>query len=192
MCLLLSGRPHTPPVRTLAASAAVAAVLGGGLAACGGSDRADAGEVAAADLHEVQDDLAVLEDRVGRLEGREPSSQEMSNTEKADLLDREVTVNGEVSEVITASAMGIVVRVDGGSVPSVAVLADAPPKELDQGDVVQISGTAHRVDRDSFEDDFGIAASDLFEDPHTFFRYAEGQPAISVTRIEIVQEPAGG
>ena len=46
------------------------------------------------------------------------------------------------------------------------------------------------VSRDSFEEDFGIAEDELFDDPDAFFGEAEGQPAIAATSIEVLQEQA--
>lgn len=60
---------------------------------------------------------------------------------------------------------------------AVAVLAEAPPEGLEVHDVVQITGTVQVVHRDSFGQDSGIT-----ED--------EGQPAISATRLEVLQERA--
>lgn len=190
MWLLVSGRRLAPRLRTAAASAFVAGVLGGALAACGGSGGTQVGEVTTADLHEVQDDLAVLEDRVGRLEVVEPAEGEMSDAEAAQLVGLEVSVTAEVSEVLTAGAVGVVVRLTGTSGPSLAVLVDTPVEELRVQDVVRVSGTARRIDRGSFEDDFGVAGALLFEDPHSFFRDAEGQLAIAGTRVDVVRGTA--
>lgn len=190
MYRVMSGRLQTPPARTLA-TAAVAAVLGSGLTACSGSAEPEVGEVSIEDLHEVQDDLAILEDRVGTLEGAELSTDGMSKDERADIIGQTVTVRGEVSELITTSEVGLVFRLAGKAVPSVAVLAFAPSHGPHADDVVEVSGTVQVLERDSFEDDFGIAEGDFFEDPDRFFSDAEGQVAISVTGVEIVQTSTG-
>ena len=46
------------------------------------------------------------------------------------------------------------------------------------------------VQRDSFEEDFGIAEDELFDDPDAFFEEAEGQPAIAATEVEVLQAQA--
>ena len=61
---------------------------------------------------------------------------------------------------------------------------------LQANDVVQISGTVQLINRDSFEQDFGVAEGDLFDDPDSFFTEFEGQPAIAADSVEVVQEQA--
>ena len=175
-----------PPVRTVAASAIVTALLGGGLVACGGSAGTEVGEVTTADLHEVQDDLALLEDRMGRLEDVEHAAGETAEGDEARLVGLEVTVTGEVAEVASVGAVGVVVRLSAGPRPSLAVLADAPREGIGPRDIVRVTGPALWVDRDSFEHDFGVAAGGLFEEPPQFFGDLEGQLAIAGTRVEIV------
>lgn len=188
------------PARTLIASLALAASLGG-LTACSDSAGPEAGEVTTEDLQEIEDGLTTLEDRVGALEGVDPAAEgaatgeEMSDEglteeEEAELIGQDVTVSAEVSELITTSDVGSAFRIAGESGPAIAVLATTPPEGLDQDDVVRISGTVMMVARDSFEGDFGIAEDDLFEDPDGFFEEAEGEVAISATEIEVLQEQA--
>lgn len=175
------------PARMLAASAAMAAVLGG-VTACSDSAGPESGEVTTEDLQSLEDDLTTLEDRVGTLEGEDPAAEDVAGEEQAEIVGQDVTVSAEVSELITTSDVGSAFRIAGDSGPSVAVLATTPPEGLDANDVVQISGTVQVVNRDSFEEDFGIAEDDLFDDPDGFFEDAEGQPAISATSIEVLQE----
>lgn len=194
--LMGSNRTKRRPARTVIASLALAATLGG-MTACSDSAGPEAGEVTTEDLQEVQDELTTLEDRIVTLEDVNPAddavageeaSQEMTDEEKAALVGQEVTVSAEVSELITNSDVGSAFRIAGDSGPSVAVLATTPPDGLEKDDVVQISGTVKMVTRDSFEDDFGIAEDDLFDDPDGFFEESEGDVAISATEVEVLQE----
>ena len=57
----------------------------------------------------------------------------------------------------------------------------------DANDTVRITGTVQRITRDSFEEDFGLAEDELFDDPDAFFNAFEGQPAIAATKIEVLQ-----
>ena len=199
--LMGSNRTKRRPARTAIASLALAATLGG-MTACSDSAGPEAGEVTTEDLQEVQDDLTTLEDRIVTLEGVDPAdddavageetSEELTDEEKAELVGQEVTVSAEVSELITNSDVGSAFRIAGDSGPSVAVLATTPPEGLEQDDVVRISGTVKMVTRDSFEDDFGIAEDDLFDDPDGFFEESEGDVAISATEVEVLQEQADG
>jgi hypothetical protein len=194
-----SHRTERRPGRTLIASMALAASLGG-MTACSDSAGPESGEVTTEDLQEIQDDFAELEDRVVTLEDMDPpddpaadeaaSGGEMTDEEKAELIGQEVTVSAEVSELITDSDVGTAFRIAGESGPSVAVLATTPPEGLDQDDVVRISGTITMISRDSFEDDFGIAEDDLFDDPDGFFDESEGDIAIAATEVEVLQEQA--
>ncbi|WP_435769517.1 hypothetical protein [Nocardioides sp. SYSU DS0651] len=172
------------------AGVSAAAVLSlGGLAACGDSAGPESGEVTTEDLQEVQDELSALEDRVGGLE--EDMGVDSGTTDGAGdeaIIGKEVTVSAEISELITSNDSGTAFRIGGESGAEVAVLASTPPEGLDQDDVVQITGTVHKVQRDSFEDDFGVAEDDLFDDPDAFFEDAEGQLAIAATSIEVLEE----
>lgn len=198
--LMGSTRTKRRPARTLIASVALAASLGG-LSACSDSAGPEAGEVTTEDLQELQDDVTTLEDRVGTLEGMDPAdeamtgeetSDELTDDEQAELVGQDVTVSAEVSELITDSDVGSAFRIAGDSGPSIAVLATAPPEGLDKDDVVRISGTVKMIARDSFEDDFGIAEDDLFDDADGFFKDSEGDVAIAATDIEVLQEQAEG
>ena len=71
-----------------------------------------------------------------------------------------------------------------------AVIAAEPPAELDVGDVVEVSGTIVQVQRVTFDEDFGVAANELLEDPDGFFEQEEGDVAISANRVEILEEQA--
>ena len=65
-----------------------------------------------------------------------------------------------------------------------------PPAELDVSDVVRVSGTVVRVQRDTFEQDFGIAVDELVDDPDVFDT-VEGEVAVAADRIEVLRERTG-
>lgn len=98
-----------------------------------------------------------------------------------------------MSELITSSDAGSAFRIAGDSGPSVAVLATSPPQGLDADTAVRVTGTVQMVQRESFEQDFGIAEEDQFgADADAFFEEAEGQPAIAATEVEVLQAQSGG
>lgn len=200
-----SGRPTTlgTPRARRAATVLVAATLGmGGLAACGeDSSGPEAGGVSAEDLQNVEDDLAALEDRIGVLEDEstdapvdpvaEGDGSEVFEDPEA-LIGQEVTVSATVTELLTTTDVGSAFRIGGESGEPIPVIMATPPAQLDADDVVQVSGTVVRVQQDSFETDFGIAADELFEDPESFFTDFEGEVAIAADRMEVLQEQADG
>ena len=175
-----------------------AARLVGGLALASGlvltgcsSDSAgpEAGAVTTSDLQNVEEQLGALDERVGALEdgALEGGSSEAATGEEPDIIGQEVTVSAEVSEIITSTSAGSAFRIGGDSGPPVAVLSGSAPEGLDANDVVRITGTVQRIDRNSFEEDFGLAEDELFDDPEGFFSEFEGQPAIAATSIEVLQ-----
>lgn len=164
-------------------------VLASGLVLTGcSSDSAgpEAGSVTTEDLQELQDQVGLFDDRLTALEG---GAGDVGG-EQADIVGQEATISAEVSEVITSSGVGSAFRIGGESGPSVAVLSGTAPEGLDATDTVQITGTVVVINRDSFEQDFGLAEGDLFDDPDGFFTEFDGQPAIMATEIEVLQ--AGG
>jgi hypothetical protein len=169
------------------------------LAACGqDSAGPEAGGATLEDLQGIEQQVGAIEDRVGALEEPDPGvgadaavADDAIFTDPEPLIGQEVTVSGKVSEMATAASdMRSAFRIGGDSGEPVAVLSATPPAELDADDVVQVSGMVTRVQRDSFEEDFGVAADELFDDPDAFFEQAEGQAAISADRIEVLQEQA--
>lgn len=190
------------------AAAAVMALGVSTLAACGeDSAGPEAGAVTLEDLQGVEDQVGTLEERVGVLEeGLLELDEEPAPVDAIDegapvdpaaevfedpmaLIGQEVTVSGAVSELITAATeVGSAFRIGGDTGEPVAVLSATPPAELMVDDVVQVGGTVVEVQRDTFEEDFGVAADELFDDPDAFFEATEGQPAISADRIEVLQE----
>jgi hypothetical protein len=173
----------------------------GGLAACGDSAGPEAG-VTAEDLQQLEDDLGALEERVGVLEepvaGDEPLEDGAPAFEDEagvfedpePLIGQEVTVSAEVSEVMTTGDVGAAYQIAGESGDPIGVIMATPPTELDTNDAVRVSGVVVRVQEDSFEEDFGVAADELFDDPDAFFTDFEGEIAIAADRMEVLQEQA--
>lgn len=183
-----------------AAGVLLAAAVGmGGLAACGDSAGPEAG-VTTEDLQRIQDDLGALDERVGVLEEgtaagiAEPGIEDPSGVfEDADsLIGQEVTVSAEVTEVMTSSDVGSAFRIGGDGGEAIEVLAATPPEQLQVDDVVRISGTVVTIQQDSFEQDFGVAADELFDDASGFFADFEGEVAISADRVQVLEDPADG
>jgi len=177
----------------------LAAAIGmGGLAACGDSAGPEAGEVTTGDLQQIEDDLTALEDRIGVLEDGEvpvdPVVEDESGLfdDSEALIGQQVTVSAGVSEVMTTTDVGSAFRIGDDSGEPIAVLSASPPSELQADDVVRVSGTVVTVQRDSFEQDFGIAADELFDDADAFFSDFEGEVALAADRVEVLQEQAEG
>ena len=168
-----------------------ALALASGLVLTGCSDSAgpEAGAVTTEDLQNLEEQVGALEGRLGALEEGvvEGGSAGAATGEQPDIIGQEATISAEVSEVITSTDVGSAFRVGGESGPSVAVLSGSAPEGLDANDTVRITGTVQLVNRDSFEQDFGLAEDDLFDDPDGFFTEFEGQPAIAATEIEVLQ-----
>ncbi|MGY1827680.1 MULTISPECIES: hypothetical protein [unclassified Blastococcus] len=183
------------------ATALAAAVLGlGGLAACSDDSAGpEAGGVTADDLQQVEDQLAGLDERVGALEegvgteapvdplGAEDDTAAFFEDSQS-YVGQEVTVSAEVSEMVTTTDVGSAFRIAGESGDPIAVVSAAQTAEMDANDVVQVTGTVVQVQRDTFEQDFGVASDELFEDADAWFQEEEGSVAISADSIEVLQE----
>ena len=191
---------------TRRASVAAAAVVAlGGLTACG-SDSAgqEAGAVTTSDLQEIEDQLGGLDERLGTLEEglggglgegegegvAEGGDDEGLFTDPESYLGQEVTISAEVSELYTTTDVGSSFRIAGESGEPISVISASPVEEIDSNDVVQVSGTVQQVNRDTFEEDFGIVDEDLFDDVDGFYADEEGQLAIAADQIRVTQEAA--
>ena len=168
--------------------------LASGLLLTGCSDDSagpEAGAVTTEDLQRVEEQVGALDERLGALEAGEVGAEEEvgagAEAEQPDIIGQEATVSAEVSEIITSNDTGSAFRIGGESGPPVAVLSGSPPEGLDANDVVRITGIVRQVMRDSFEEDFGLAEDELFDDPDGFFEEFEGQLAIAATEIEVLQ-----
>ncbi|MGY1634622.1 hypothetical protein ACI784_23220 [Geodermatophilus sp. SYSU D01186] len=186
-----------------AAAFLLAAAVGvGGLAGCGDSAGPEAGGVTTEDLQEIEDDLGALDERVGALEDGlgdvdapvDPAVEDEAGVfeDAQALLGQEVTVSAGVSEVITTTDVGSAFRIGNDTGEPIAVVMASPPAQLDVSDVVRVSGTVVEVQRDTFEQDFGIASDELLDDPDAFFSAFEGEVAIAADRMEVLQEQTEG
>jgi hypothetical protein len=184
----LAGVTKTRGAKAVAASGALMVALTG-LVGCGDSAGPESGEVTTEDLTELEEQVTALEDRVGAVE-EGMGAEAPAGDGASEIVGEEVTVSAQVTELITSSDVGSAFRIAGDSGPTVAVLATSPPEGLEVDDVVQISGTVQMVNRDSFEEDFGIAEDDLFDDADAFFEESEGQLAIAASEIDVLQEQA--
>ncbi|SEM14828.1 hypothetical protein SAMN04515665_13511 [Blastococcus sp. DSM 46786] len=201
-----------------ASGVAVAVALAvGGLAACGdGATGATAQEVQG-----LSDELGALRDRVAALEERPvPSAAPATPTEDAPgtgdqqpppddgpqqpfddpaglfedpgpLIGQDVTVTAEVVGLVSVSEVGAAFRLGDGNGTTVGVITVTPPGELEVGDVLRVTGSVERVERESFEADFGISAGVLAENPEALFAALAGDVAVAAREIEVVQQSSG-
>lgn len=185
-------------------AAVVLVALGvGGLVACGDSPEAEVAAVTVEDLRELENDVAALEERVAELEGAPlspaetvaPAPPSTAADDRQDFLgapnsflDEDVTVRAEITGPLTVTGIGSAFRLRNGSGNSVPVVSATPTDTVGVGDVVEVSGTAVRVQRNTFEQEFGIAADELLGNPNRWFRENEGEVAISADEITVVQE----
>lgn len=165
--------------------------LASGLVLTGCSDSAgpESGAITTSDLQRLEGQVGGLEDRIGELESgiEAGAAGDATGAEEPDIIGQEATISAEVSEVLTSNGTGSAFRIGGESGPSVAVLSGSAPEGLDANDTVRITGTVQLITRESFEQDFGLAEDDLFDDADGFFEEFEGQPAIAATEIEVLQ-----
>lgn len=157
--------------------------------------------MAVEDLQELENQLSSLDNRVTELEydasaeGASPGDAvgavevgEEFWVEPSTVLGEDVTVSADVSEVVTAN--GAAFRIAGDSGDPVAVIATHPPDGMEVGDTVRVTGAVKQIQRSSFEQDFGWAADELFDDPDDFFGEAEGEVAIAATEVEPLDDSA--
>jgi len=178
---------------------AVAALIGVlGVSACGDSAGSETGGVTAADLQEFEDQIDALDQRVGALEenGALPEDIDDESPEAVpDVSDdffagsdvyvgQVVTVRGGVSEVVAATDAGTAFRIAGESGDPVLVVSTTPPEGLGPDDVVRVSGTVLVLREDTFEQEFGMAPDEVFDDPGAFFGGAEDQIGIAADDVQ--------
>ena len=197
------------PSRAGRAAATVTAVGVGlaGLTGCGAdSTPPESGAVTVEDLQDLEDQVADLEERVGALEegggpgagGDEPGPAEAADdadpffADRAAYVGQQVTVSATVAGLVATTDVGGAFRIAGDGSDPITVVSATPLPQLDQRDEVRVTGTALEVRQDSFEQDFGVAADELFEDPDAWFEEAVGRIALSAEEIEVVQEQSDG
>jgi hypothetical protein len=183
------------------AAAAGVLVLGlGGLAACG--DEATDAEAQAQDaageaFAGLEENVEGLQDRVEALEDGALLDNAGDLAENADpglftdpssFLDQEVSVSGEVQEVLDAAGnSGVyVINEDGGSVPVVVITENAPP-EVQAGDTISVSGSVEEISESSFAEDFGANADELLGNAQDFLDTYGGDYAVAADEIAVTQ-----
>lgn len=180
--------------------AAVTAIAG--LGACSESAGPEEGEVTTEDLQQIQDDLGAIEDRVEAIESAAPAAEgvadddELAGDDMTDelfedgesLIGQDVTVSAAVTEVVVSGDSGIAFMIGGESGEPVAVLSADPMADLELETVVEVSGTVVTIQRDTFEEDFGFAEDELFDDPDAFFAEHEGEVALAADTVDIIEE----
>lgn len=186
--------------RVAAASVVLVTSLGG-LAACG-EDAGPGDEVSTEDLVEIEDDLADLQDRVGLLRGgpfdaaAEPATDiadadgavEGLLGEDSELREgQQVTVGAVVTEVVPCNDDGIAFVVAAGDdAEPVPVVWTGTPLDLEPGAVVEVAGTVVVVQRDTFEEDFGVPVEGWLTDPGSFFDTHDAEIALAADSVAVV------
>ncbi|RFU19457.1 hypothetical protein D0Z06_21565 [Geodermatophilus marinus] len=173
-----------------------------GITGCSDSAGPEAGEVTTQDLQELEDELAGIDERVGVLEEggvtggdviSDPSAGDDTTAFFGDTesyLGEEVTVSAAVSELTPTADVGASFLIGGDVGDPIPVVWTGEPPTLGVDDVVQVTGTVYQVQQDTFEEDFGIAADDLFEDAAGWFSAEEGDVAISAGEVTVLQAQA--
>lgn len=96
---------------------------------------------------------------------------------------RKVTVSADVDEVITPRSFRIAGEDIGGG--GLLVFSAQGKQDLDDDDVVRVTGEVREIVYHRFKDDFGFEARDDV-------RESEGEPAIAATKVTVINETGGG
>lgn len=197
-------RQTTGDRRALARRIAAAGVLTlgvGGLSACGEEAATDAqarAQEAAGDAFSgLEESVEGLQDRVEALEDGALLDNAGDLAENADpglfddpasFLDQEVSVSGDVQEVIESAGGNGVYRIseEGSEVPVFVITANAPP-EVQVGDTVSLSGTVNEISEASFSADFGMEADEVLADAQEFLDTYAGDYAVDADEIAVTQ-----
>jgi len=171
-----------------------------GISACGDSAGPEAG-VTVEDLQDVESRIDALDERVGVLEESGAVPEDLDDEPPEALPDffkdadvfvgQQVTVSGEVTDVLTATDAGTAFRIAGEVGDPITVVTTMPPQDLSIEDVIRVSGQVLVLRRDTFEQEFGVAADQLFEHPDGFFDEAEDQIAIAAEQVDVLPEQDG-
>ena len=207
---------RTTPSRAAAAGAALVVGLSG-LAACGDSAGPEAGAVTTEDLQGLEEQVGALEERLGVLEEGSatsagaadsaagsatdnasgggaalPAGQESPLfTDPASLVGQQVTVSAAVMEVLPTAQAGAAFTIGGqGEDEAIPVISVDGATQVQVDDVVQVSGTVVQVDQQQFQQDFGVAADELFSDAEAFFTDNAGDVALDAGQVQVLQEQA--
>lgn len=189
-------------IRRVAASAAVVVAGVGGLTACSELADPDRNVVTIADLQEVRDDLGRLDERVtaieeeGPFDARAGSGADIDDSagavegfgEDAEWLEgQQVTVRGQVTEVLARGDAGTALVLERRRGEPLPVVTNGRVRGLQVDDVVKAAGIITMVQRDAFEEQFGVMVDDVFSDPGSFFDVNEGEIALAATSVTVVE-----
>lgn len=192
--------PHSSTTRRAAATAAAVLTLGI-LSGCGDTQGdldatlPDDVEALSEDLGTLGDRVTALEDRLAEMEGGTPFGEEFVVegaavlTDPTAFLGEEVTVAAQVSELYDTTDAGVAFRIAGDVGEQLAVVSTDVPDELLHNDIVRVTGTVMMVEEGEFEQNFGVAADELFNNAVNFFVDADGKPAVAAESVEVVQAP---
>jgi hypothetical protein len=182
------------------ASLALAVIASAGITACSDSAGPEAGPVTTEDLQEFEEQLDALDERLGVLEGDVTLPEDIDDGPAGAVPDvtadifpgadafvgQEVTVSAEVSEMFADD--GTAFRIAGDTGEPLLVVATSPPENLDTGDTVRVTGSVLTVRQDTFEQAFGLAPDQVFEEPAAFFDGAEEQIGIAADEVELLPD----
>lgn len=189
-------RTHRPCARGLL-TGAVALTLSLGLGACQSDS---SGPEVGADVEDLQQEVGELESRTAEDDVADGDEQTLGEEER-DFIGEEVTVSGDVTEPISASAFVMSGAEDEPNVfieafsQGVLVISPGGPIEVVSGEVARATGTVYEVDSGVFEkvgytpdqgffDAFGVA------DEEEFLNRFQGQPVLAADSVEVL-DPAG-
>lgn len=102
----------------------------------------------------------------------------------AEFLGKQVTVSGDVSAILGPSSFRIAGDDFGGESLLVFSAGDRP--ELDDDDVVRVTGTVREISLKTFEEDFGV------REPETDVGGMEGEYALSASEVVVIGSGSGG
>ncbi len=103
--------------------------------------------------------------------------------EPQQFMGRTVTVSADVSEIITSRSFRLGGEDTGGI--GLLVFSAAGTQDLDDDDVVRVTGTVREIAYDTFREDFGFEARDDV-------RQSEGEAAIAASSVTVINETGGG
>ena len=190
--------PRTHPAGTgRILTGAVALTLSLGLAAC---QTGSSGPEVGADVEDLQQEVGELES--GTAEDDVAAGDEQGlGEEEEQYVGEEVTISGDVTAPISASAFVMSGAEDGTSVfieafsQGVLIISTSGPVEVTSGEVARATGTVYEVDSGVFQkvgytpdqeffDAFGVA------DEEEFLNRFQAQPVLAAESVEVL-EPAG-
>lgn len=189
------------------AASVVAAVIGAAsITACGDSAGPEVGAVTTEDIQEFEDRIDDLDERLGVLEDSGALPEDIDDeapeavpdvsadffAESDVYVGKQVTVSAAVSEVVATADAGTAFRIADDSGDPVLVVSTSPPADLNPDDVVRVTGSVLVLRQDTFEQEFGVAPDEVFEDPEAFFGEEEDEVGIAADDVQLLPEEDQG